>query len=49
MKAEINLKNDMVKIIKWKTPITIPISCKRIKKDYENPATYLINLLFNKP
>ncbi len=38
----------MVKIIKWKTLITIPISCKRTRKGYENPATHLINLLFDK-
>ncbi len=49
VKAEINLENNTIKIIKWKTPITIPISCKRIKKRYENPATHMINLLFNKP
>ena len=49
VKAEINLENNTIKIIKRKTLITIPISCKRIKKRYENPATHLINLLFDKP
>ena len=48
MKAEINLENDTVKIIKWKTPIIILINCKRTRKGYENPATYLVNLLFDK-
>ncbi len=48
VKAEINLENNTIKIIKWKISITIPISCKRIKKEYENPAIHLINLLFDK-
>jgi len=48
MKAEINLKSDTVKIIKRKTLIEIPISCKRTRKIHENPATHLINLLFDK-
>ncbi len=49
VKAEINLENNTIKIIKWKILITILISCKRIKKEYENPAMHLINLLFDKP
>ncbi len=49
VKAEINLKNDTVKIIKWKTLIIILISCKKIRKRYKNPATHLVNLLFEKP
>ena len=49
VKVEINLENDTVKIIKWKTLIIIPISCKRTRKGYKNPATHLINLLFDKP
>ena len=49
MKAEINLKNDTVKIVRRKTPIEIPISCKRIRMRHENPATHLVNLLFDKP
>ena len=49
MKAEINLENDTVKIVRRKTPIEIPISCKRTRKRYENPATHLVNLLFDKP
>ncbi len=48
VKAKINLKNNIIKIIKWKTSITILISCKRIKKGYKNPAIHLINLLFDK-
>ena len=46
MRAE---KNDTVKIIRRKTPIEIPISCKRTKKRHENPAIHLVNLLFDKP
>src|SRR6266536_19035 len=49
MKAEINLENDTVKIIRRKTPIEIPISWKRSRKRHENPATHLVNLLFEKP
>ena len=49
MKAEINLENDIVKLIKRKTLIEIPISCKRTRKRHENPATHLINFLFDKP
>ncbi len=49
MKAEINLENDTIKISRWKTLIRTPISCKRTKKRYENPATHMINLLFDKP
>src|SRR6266498_6101520 len=49
IKAEINLENNIVKIIRRKTPIEIPISCKRTRKRHKNPATYLINLLFDKP
>src|SRR6266542_3591456 len=49
MKAKINLENDIVKIIRRKTSIEIPISCKRTRKRHENPATHLVNLLFNKP
>ena len=48
MKAELNLENNTVKIVRWKTPIEIPISCKRTRKIHENPATHLINLLFDK-
>jgi len=48
VKVEINLENDTVKIIKWKTLITIPISYKKTRKRYENPATHLVNLLFDK-
>src|SRR6266545_4791994 len=49
VKAKINLENDTITIIQQKTLIRIPISCKRIKKRYENPATHMINLLFDKP
>ncbi len=49
IKAKINLENDMIKIVKRKILITISISCKRIKKGYENSTTHLINLLFEKP
>ena len=49
VKAEINLENDTIKIIKRKTLIIISISYKRTKKSYENPATHLVNLLFDKP
>ncbi len=49
VKAEINLKNDTIKINRRKTQIKIPISCKRTKKRYENPATHMVNLLFDKP
>ncbi len=49
VKAEINLENDTIKINWWKTLIRIPISCKRTKERYENPATHMINFLFNKP
>src|SRR6266498_2730975 len=49
MKVEINLENDTVKIVRRKIPIEIPISCKRTRKRHENPATYLVNLLFDKP
>src|SRR6266542_3189523 len=48
MKAEINLENDTVKIIRRKTSIEIPINCKRSRKRHENSATHLINLLFDK-
>src|SRR6266511_4250450 len=49
MKDEINLKNDTVKIVRRKTLIEIPISCKRTRKRHENSATHLVNLLFDKP
>ena len=49
VKAEINLENDTIKINWRKTQIKIPISCKRTKKRYENPATHMVNLLFDKP
>ena len=49
MKAKINLENDIIKISRRKTLIRIPISCKRTKEKYENPATHMINLLFDKP
>ena len=49
VKAEINLENDIIKINRRKTQIKIPISCKRTKKRYENPATHMVNLLFDKP
>src|SRR6266511_4076198 len=49
MKAKINLENNTVKIIRRKTLIEIPISCKRIRKKHENPANHLVNLLFDKP
>ncbi len=49
VKAEINLENDTIKINQWKIQIKIPISCKRTKKRYENPATHMVNLLFDKP
>ena len=49
VKAEINLENDIIKINWQKTQIKIPISCKRIKKKYENPTTHMVNLLFDKP
>ncbi len=49
VKAEINLENDIIKINRRKTQINIPISCKRTKKIYENLATYMVNLLFDKP
>src|SRR6266542_4072029 len=49
MKAKINLEKDTVKIIRRKSLIEIPISCKRSRKRHENPATYLVNLLFDKP
>src|SRR6266498_4139426 len=49
MKAEINLENNTVKIIRRKTLIEISISCKRTREIHENPATHLVNLLFNKP
>src|SRR6266508_2708660 len=48
VKAEINLENDIIKINRRKTQIKIPISCKRTKKRYENPATHMVNLLFDK-
>ena len=48
VKAKINLKNDTIKIRQQKTLIEIPISCKRIRKGYENPTTHMINLLFDK-
>src|SRR6266498_50131 len=48
MKAEINLEKDIVKIIRRKTPVEIPISCKKTRKIHENPATHLVNLLFDK-
>src|SRR6266542_82619 len=49
VKAEINLENDTIKINRRKILIRIPISCKKTKERYENPATYMINLLFDKP
>src|SRR6266542_2755862 len=49
VKAEINLENDTITINRRKTLIRIPISCKRTKERYENPATHMINFLFNKP
>src|SRR6266540_7173605 len=50
VKAEINLKNDIIKINRRKNLIRIPISCKKkAKKRYENPATHMLNLLFDKP
>ncbi len=48
VKAKINLENDIIKINRRKTQIKIPISCKRTKKRYENPATHMVNLLFDK-
>ena len=49
VKAEINLENDTITINQRKTLIRISISCKRTKERYENLATYMINLLFDKP
>src|SRR6266498_984171 len=49
VKAEINLENDIIKINRRKTQINIPISYKRTKKKYENPAIHMVNLLFDKP
>ncbi len=49
MKAEINLENDTIKIVRRKILIEIPISCKRTRKRHENPTTHLVNLLFDKP
>src|SRR6266542_6755565 len=49
VKAKINLENDIITINRRKTLIRIPISCKRTKERYENPATYMINFLFDKP
>jgi len=49
VKVKINLKNDIIKINQWKILIKILISCKRTKKEYENPITYIINFLFDKP
>src|SRR6266498_1968248 len=48
VKAEINLENDTIKINRRKILIRISISCKRTKERYENPATYMKNLLFDK-
>src|SRR6266498_4603940 len=48
VKAEINLENDTIRINRQKTQIKIPISYKRTKKRYENPAIHLVNLLFDK-
>src|SRR6266542_4977373 len=48
VKAEINLENNTIKINRRKILIRIPISCKRTKKRYENPAIHIINLLFDK-
>src|SRR6266542_3782458 len=48
VKAEINLENDIIKINRRKIQIKILISYKRTKKRYENPATHIVNLLFNK-
>ncbi len=42
------MKNNIIKIVKWKILIEILISYKKIKKEYENPMIYMINLLFNK-
>ncbi len=49
VKTKITLKNNIIKIKRWKTQIKIPINCKKTKKRYENPTTYMINLLFDKP
>src|SRR6266540_6298416 len=49
VKVEINLENDTIKINRRKTLIRIPISCKKVKERYENPATHMVNLLFDKP
>src|SRR6266498_4306373 len=49
VKVKINLENDIIKINRQKIQIKIPISCKRTKKRYENPATHMVNLLFDKP
>src|SRR6266542_236206 len=49
VKAEINLENDIIKINQRKIQIKILISYKRTKKRYENPATHMVNLLFDKP
>ncbi len=48
IKVEINLENDIIKIIRQKILIRILISCKRIKKKCENLTIHMINLLFNK-
>src|SRR6266498_5794847 len=49
VKVKINLENDIIKINRQKIQIKILISCKRTKKRYENPATHMVNLLFDKP
>src|SRR6266498_1010906 len=48
VKAEINLENNTITINRRKILIRISISCKRTKKRYENSATHMINLLFDK-